>query len=73
MSLPYQLQCCTLNIFSLYGNWITGHNIMITGAALIVERLAHALPWHHTHFSIGLEISTNISICWASKAAEAML
>lgn len=55
MSLPYQLQCCTLNVFSLYGNWVTGHNTMIAGAALIVGKLAHALPCAPS-FSIGLGI-----------------
>lgn len=55
MSLPYQLQCCTPNVFSLYGNWVTGHNTMIAGAALIVGKLAHALPCAPS-FSIGLGI-----------------
>ena len=55
MSLPSQLQCCTLNVVSLYGNWVTGHNTMIAGAALIVGKLAHALPCAPS-FSIGLGI-----------------
>lgn len=46
---------CTLNVFSLYGNWVTGHNTMIAGAALIVGKLAHALPCTPS-FSIRLGI-----------------
>lgn len=36
----FKLQCCTLNVLSLYGNWIIGHNIMI------MELLSECRHWH---------------------------